>query len=100
MKMVHFLEGVQFDKLHIEALSENSLTKEIRICMPKGAIIDKHKAPGSISVQVLEGKIIFEAKNEKIEMLKGALISLEAQVLHRLDALENSVIRLSLNKNQ
>ncbi len=99
MKMVHFLEGVHFEKLHIEALSENSLTKEIRICMPKGAIIDKHKAPGSISVQVLEGKIIFEAKNEKIEMPKGVLISLEAQVLHRLDALENSVIRLSLNKN-
>ncbi|GAA9305355.1 cupin domain-containing protein [Helicobacter pylori] len=98
MKMVHFLEGVQFEKLHIEALIENSLTKEIRICMPKGAIIDKHKAPGAISVQVLEGKIIFEAKNEKIEMPKGALISLEAQVLHRLDALENSVIRLSLSK--
>ncbi|GAA9349215.1 cupin domain-containing protein [Helicobacter pylori] len=98
MKVVHFLEGVQFEKLHIEALSENSSNKEMRICMPKGAILDKHKAPGAISVQVLEGKIIFEAENEKIEMLKGALISLEAQVLHRLDALENSVIRLSLSK--
>ncbi len=98
MKMVHFLEGVHFEKFHIEALSENSSNKEIRICMPKGAIMDKHKAPGAISVQVLEGKIIFEAENEKIEMHKGALISLEAQVLHRLDALENSVIRLSLSK--
>ncbi|GAA7888000.1 cupin domain-containing protein [Helicobacter pylori] len=98
MKVVRFLEGVQFEKLHIEALSENSSNKEIRICMPKGAILDKHKAPGAISVQVLEGKIIFEAENEKIEMHKGALISLEAQVLHRLDALENSVIRLSLSK--
>ncbi|UOR92299.1 cupin domain-containing protein [Helicobacter pylori] len=98
MKMVHFLEGVRFEKLHIEALSENSSNKEMRICMPKGAILDKHKAPGAISVQVLEGKIIFEVENEKIEMHKGALISLEAQVLHRLDALENSVIRLSLSK--
>ncbi|GAA7208979.1 cupin domain-containing protein [Helicobacter pylori] len=98
MKMVHFLEGVHFEKLYIEALSENSSNKEIRICMPKGAILNKHKAPGAISVQVLEGKIIFEVENEKIEMSKGALISLEAQVLHRLDALENSVIRLSLSK--
>ncbi len=98
MKMVHFLEGVHFEKLHIETLNENSSNKEIRICMPKGAIMDKHKAPGAISVQVLEGKIIFEIENEKIEMHKGALISLEAQVLHRLDALENSVIRLSLSK--
>ncbi len=98
MKIVNFLEGVCFEKLHIEALSENSSNKEIRICMPKGAILDKHKALGAISVQVLEGKIIFEAENEKIEMPKGALISLEAQVLHRLDALENSVIRLSLSK--
>ncbi|GAA9610378.1 cupin domain-containing protein [Helicobacter pylori] len=98
MKAVNFLEGVHFEKLNIEALNENSSNKEIRICMPKGAILDKHKAPGAISVQVLEGKIIFEVENEKIEMHKGALISLEAQVLHRLDALENSVIRLSLSK--
>lgn len=98
MEVVHFLEGVHFEKLHIETLSENSSNKEIRICMPSGAVMDKHKAPWAISVQVLEGKIIFEVENEKIEMPKGALISLEAQVLHRLDALENSVIRLSLSK--
>ncbi|GAA7864164.1 cupin domain-containing protein [Helicobacter pylori] len=98
MKMVHFLEGVQFEKLHIEALSENSSNKEMRICMPKGAVMDKHKASGAISVQVLEGKIVFEVGDEKIEMPKGSLISLEAQVSHRLDALENSVIRLSLSK--
>ncbi|GAA7493868.1 cupin domain-containing protein [Helicobacter pylori] len=98
MRVINFLEGVCFEKLHIEVLSENSSNKEIRICMPKGAIIDKHKAPGAISVQVLEGKIVFEVGDEKIEMPKGALISLEAQVLHRLDALENSVIRLSLSK--
>ncbi|MGL2564201.1 cupin domain-containing protein [Helicobacter pylori] len=98
MEVVNFLEGVCFEKLHIEALSENSSNKEMRICMPKGAVMDKHKAPGAISVQVLEGKIVFEVENQKIEMPKGALISLEAQVSHRLDALENSVIRLSLSK--
>ncbi|WRG18812.1 cupin domain-containing protein [Helicobacter pylori] len=98
MRMVNFLEGVHFEKLHIETLSENSSNKEMRICMPKGAVMDKHKASGAISVQVLEGKIVFEVGDEKIEMPKGALISLEAQVLHRLDALENSVIRLSLSK--
>ncbi|MBH0307100.1 cupin domain-containing protein [Helicobacter pylori] len=98
MEVINFLEGVCFEKLHIEALNENSSNKEMRICMPKGAVMDKHKAPGAISVQVLEGKIIFEVGDEKIEMPKGALISLEAQVLHRLDALENSVIRLSLSK--
>ncbi|WP_187916171.1 cupin domain-containing protein [Helicobacter pylori] len=98
MEVVNFLEGVCFEKLHIEALSENSSNKEMRICMSKGAVMDKHKAPGAISVQVLEGKIVFEVGDEKIEMPKGALISLEAQVLHRLDALENSVIRLSLSK--
>ncbi len=60
--------------------------------------MDKHNGPGARSVQVPEGKIIFEVENEKIEMPKGALISLEAQASHRLDALENSVIRLSLSK--
>ncbi len=98
MEVINFLEGVCFEKLHIETLNENSSNKEMRICMPKGAVMDKHKAPGAISVQVLEGKIVFEVGDEKIEMSKGALISLEAQVLHRLDALENSVIRLSLSK--
>ncbi|GAA8472685.1 hypothetical protein KKKH26_14580 [Helicobacter pylori] len=73
MKVVHFLEGVHFEKLHIETLNENSSNKEIRICMPKGAILDKHKAPGAISVQVLEGKIVFEVGDEKIEMPKGGV---------------------------
>lgn len=45
--------------------------------MFKGVIIDKYKVLGVISVQVLEGKIIFEVENEKIEMFKGVLISLE-----------------------
>ncbi len=31
MEVVHFLEGVCFEKLHIETLNENSSNKEIRI---------------------------------------------------------------------
>ncbi|WP_104748785.1 cupin domain-containing protein [Helicobacter cetorum] len=102
MKVVNFLETIkdyQFEKLQIDVLSENSHNKEIRIIMPKGVVMDKHQAPGAISVQVLEGKIWFEVENEKFEMLKGALISLDAKIPHSLGGLEDSVLRLSLSKN-
>ncbi|AFI04742.1 hypothetical protein [Helicobacter cetorum] len=102
MKVIDFLEDTQeknFEKLQIDVLSENSHNKEIRICMPKGVVMDKHQAPGAISVQVLKGKIWFEVENHKHEMTEGCLISLDSKVPHSLGGIENSIIRLSLSKN-
>ena len=59
----------------------------------------EHKAPGAIMVQVLSGKIEFGVGDENVILGALDMITLEPNVLHALTALENSIVRLSLSKN-
>ncbi|TEY01530.1 cupin domain-containing protein [Campylobacter sp. US33a] len=86
------------NEVKINVLIDNKSGKEIQILLAKGSIMKEHKAPFSIHVQVLSGKIIFEVENQKLELNTLDMISLNANVPHSLSALEDSIIRLSLNK--
>ncbi|WP_163498495.1 cupin domain-containing protein [Helicobacter suis] len=98
MQVLHFLQGVKFDSLHIEKLLETDSGIEIRICMPRAEEMRKHQAPGAIKVRVLQGRIWFEVGGEKHTLETGDCISLDANVAHSLGGLEDSVLNLSLSK--
>ncbi|HEH5120370.1 TPA: cupin domain-containing protein [Campylobacter coli] len=85
-------------EVKINVLIDDEHSKEIQILMAKDSIMKEHKAPFAIRVQVLNGKIWFEVENERFELNALDMISLEASVPHSLGGLEDSVIRLSLNK--
>lgn len=98
MQLAKWFKNVSFDNgLDIEALMVTESSKQIRIIMPKGEIMKEHRAPGAIIVQVLQGKIWFEAEGEKYEFQSGDMLSLDAKVPHSLGGLEDSIIRLSLS---
>ncbi|WP_430803614.1 MULTISPECIES: cupin domain-containing protein [unclassified Campylobacter] len=86
--------GVTVTKMH-----EMNGTKEIRINLEKGAVMKEHQAPGAISVQILKGQIEFGVNQESIELNELDMITLDANVPHSLTALQNSIVRLSLSKN-
>lgn len=86
--------GVTVTKMH-----EMNGTKEIRINIEKGAVMKEHQAPGAISVQILRGAIEFGVNGENIVLGELDMITLDANVPHSLLALENSIVRLSLSKN-
>lgn len=99
MKSAKYFEEVSFNEgLKIKALLETDNSKEIRIIMPKDEIMKEHKAPGSIVVQVLKGKIWFEVQGQKYEFGSGDMLALDALIPHSLGGLEDSIIRLSLSK--
>ncbi|ENT9902025.1 cupin domain-containing protein [Campylobacter coli] len=85
-------------EVKINVLIDDEHSKEIQILLAKDSVMKEHKAPFAICVQVLSGKIWFEVENEKFEFNTLDMISLEANVPHSLGGLEDSVIRLSLNK--
>ncbi|PZT48164.1 cupin [Helicobacter valdiviensis] len=85
-------------EVKINVLVENENTKEIQILLAKDSKMSEHKAPFAICVQVLKGKILFKVK-EEYELNALCMISLEANVEHSLYALEDSIVRLSLAKN-
>lgn len=59
-----------------------------------------HTANGVISVQVLEGSVKFTAKDESLEISKGQMITLQANIPHSVVGLEESffVVTLAINK--
>ena len=50
-------------------------------------------------MQVLRGKIDFSVGNDKVVLNELDMVTLEANIPHALVALEDSVVRLSLSKN-
>lgn len=86
-------------EVNIEVMAQNDSTKEIRIAMAKDSIMKEHKAPFSIFVQVLSGNIEFEVQEQKFDMQTLDMIGLDANVPHSLKAKQDSIIRLSLAKN-
>jgi len=88
-----------FNGVTVAKLFDGPHSKEIRINLEKGAQMKEHKAPGAIMVQVLSGKIDFSVGENNIILDALDMVTLEPNVIHALTALENSIVRLSLSKN-
>ncbi len=100
MKTAAFLENIQYNegKVAVSLLLETNFSKEIRIVFKKNQVMKDHKAPYPIIVQVIKGSIDFGVNNEIKKLQTGDLISLDANVIHNLTAVEDSVVRLTLSK--
>ena len=70
----------------------------VLIALHSHAELKTHTAPGTISVQVLEGTIKFNTTDESLEIKKGQLLTLHAGVSHSVLAVEESVFLLTMAK--
>jgi quercetin dioxygenase-like cupin family protein len=86
------------EKPSVTVLLETSSTKEIRICLAEGIIMTDHKSPFPIVIHIQEGSIILNVAGVIHNMEKGDLIGLEGAIMHNLTAKKNSIIRLSIHK--
>ncbi|GET45593.1 cupin domain-containing protein [Capnocytophaga felis] len=100
MKLSSFSENLVFsqEKIHTQVVLESDFSKEIRIAMSEGQIMKEHQTKFPIVVHILEGTIDFGVAGNVHTMKKGDIIALEGNVPHDLKALENSVVRLTLSK--
>ncbi|MCF6201613.1 MAG: cupin domain-containing protein [Hydrogenimonas sp.] len=101
MQVASFFENLEFNDQHvaITPMLESGFTKEIRIAFKEGQIMKEHKTGYPITVMVLKGEIEFGLPEETVLLKSGDLIALEPNVVHSLKANEESVVRLSLSKN-
>ena len=68
----------------------------LRLVLPKGKEIPSHKAPGDITVQCIEGRVVFTCHGKSPELLPGDLLYLNAPEPHSLAAREDSVLLVTL----
>jgi quercetin dioxygenase-like cupin family protein len=100
MESISFLENKHFDnKPQITMMFETPASKEIRICMAEGNVMREHTAPGAIMIMVLDGSVSISSLEESVILNTGDMIGFEAKVPHSLEAHVESVIHLSLSKN-
>jgi len=60
------------------------------------AILDEYKVEGIVVAQVLEGRINVNAGTENIEVAAGQLVTLHNELRHQIEAIENSVVLLTV----
>lgn len=65
--------------------------------MKSGSEIKPHQAPGPISVQVIEGRILFNTEADSVELTKGQMLTLQAHVRHSVEALEEAAFLLTVS---
>jgi quercetin dioxygenase-like cupin family protein len=68
----------------------------IRLVVPAGKEIPAHAAPGEITVQCIEGRVAFTAKDKTQELGPGQLIYLTAGETHALLGIEDSSLLVTM----
>lgn len=68
----------------------------VLVALNAGAHLPEHRAPGPISVIVLDGRVVFTARGERLELGPHGLVMLPGLVPHSLEALEESAILITI----
>ena len=70
--------------------------KIVLIALHEDAVIAKHTANGIISVQVLDGEIVFNTNQQSVVLKKGQMIALHKREPHSVAATKESVFLLTM----
>lgn len=68
----------------------------VLMALHTGAELKAHKAPGIITVQVLEGEIIFKTEKQESTLGKGEMLTLHHGVTHSVLAVREAVFLLTI----
>lgn len=68
----------------------------VLIALHQDAGLPEHTADGTISVQVLEGHIVFKTNNEEVKLLEKNMVTLHEKIPHSVVAMEDSIFLLTI----
>lgn len=68
----------------------------VLVVLKTGAHMPNHKAAGSISVQTMTGHIRMHIGSELFDLPNGRMLTLERDILHDVEALEDSAFLLTI----
>ena len=77
-------------------LYKSDQIRVVLVALHQGAELTRHTADCTISVQVLEGKIMFNTDEKSEEMNVGQMVVLQKDIPHEVKAIAESVFLLTL----
>ncbi len=95
-EVVQLSLGPALDGSRTTTLVKTTDLELIRLIIPAGKVIPRHKAPGEITVQCLEGRVAFTAEGKTQELTAGQLLYLTAGEPHSLTGLEHTSLLVTL----
>jgi quercetin dioxygenase-like cupin family protein len=81
------------DRLAVSLVKDDALNLLLMV-LKKGAWLAEHRTKGPIAVHVLAGAVRFSAGSRSEELFQGTIAALDRDIVHELEALEESVILL------
>jgi quercetin dioxygenase-like cupin family protein len=68
----------------------------VLIVMKTGGRLEKHRAVGRISVQVLDGRIQFTTPDKSVELAAGQMLTLETDIPHEVEGIVDCAFLLTI----
>lgn len=68
----------------------------MRLVLPRGKHLPRHKAPAEVTIQCLEGRIRMDLDGRVVELSAGDLLYLNEHAPHDVQALEDSTVLATL----
>jgi quercetin dioxygenase-like cupin family protein len=83
------------DRNAITVFKTNGL-RIILIALHKDAEMTEHIADGIISIQVLDGQILFSTQEQSVELDSGQMLALHERIPHSVKAIKETIFLLTL----
>jgi quercetin dioxygenase-like cupin family protein len=98
MQHANIYEAVIFEEENIvmEVLYESAFSREIRIAMYAHQVMRDHESEYPIAIEVCEGAVTLSTEEQELILPKGEILGLEAGVKHHIEALQETLLRLTI----
>lgn len=97
-----FIESIRNEKQWKDS-NRNAITvfktnglRIVLMALHKDAEMKEHTADGLISIQMLEGRMIFKTEEQAVELNKGQMLALHEGIPHSMVAKEETIFLLTL----
>lgn len=84
------------NKRNAITLFKSDTMRLVMIGLHLGAELSEHTAEGQISVQLLEGHIIFRTADDEKKLVEGNIVTLHEKIPHSVVAMEDSIFLLTM----
>lgn len=88
--------GPALEQTPTTALIKTDHFEVLRLVVPRGKYIPRHKTHGEVTLHCLEGRVRMKLDDRIVELAAGDLMYLDANCPHDVKALEDSTILVTL----